>query len=533
MTALPPGYATGQEASLPTRLILAIDHGSSGVRTALCTARGEVLAFADRPTPTERLPDGGVEQDPMSWWAAFLEGAREVLTGAARARVVAVACSSTFSTTVACAADGTPVAPALSWQDARGAPYVRRLVGGPIQGYGARALARWYPATGGAPTLSGKDDAAHLLFWKHARPEVFSAARWFLGSKDWFNLMLSGRAAASFDSAALFWLTDNRDARDVRYLPRLARALGVDVARLGPLVPAPTLLGPLRPEVAAELGLPEGVAVVAGAADLQSACVGSGAVRDFEAHLYLGTSSWLLCHLPFRRTDPLHAIASLPAAIPGRWIAANEQDSAGACLDWLGRLLFPGAPLGVGAPDDLHARLDAAAAQVAPGAGGVLFTPWLNGEKTPVDDEKLRGGFHNLGLGSGAPELVRAVYEGVAYNTRWLLGPLERLVGRRLDPIRVIGGGARSDVWCQILADVLDRPLHRVVAPRQANARGAALIAAVALGEIAFAEVPALVPVEARFLPAGGQRALHDERFTVFQALHRENRGILHRLNRR
>ncbi len=523
---------------MPKRLVLAIDHGTSGVRTALVTTHGEVLGFVNRDTPTEHLPDGGVEQDPLGWWRAFLDGAKELLAHelADPGDVVAVACSSTFSTTVACGENGTPIAPALTWLDSRGAPHVKRVVGGRvgIQGYGLSAMARWVPITGGAPTLSGKDDIAHVLFWKHERPAVYRDARWFLSSKDWLNLMLCGRAAASFDSNTLFWLTDNRDAAKVRYHRGLARKAGVDLAKLAPLVPAPTIVGTVRADVAAELGLPSGIPVVAGSADLQSACIGSGAVRDYQAHLYLGTSSWLLCHVPFKRTDPLHAIASLPSSIPGRWFAANEQDMAGGCLEWLVRtVLWPPGPLGCEEPpDDAHARMDAAVASTEPGAGRVIFTPWLNGEKTPVDDQRLRGGFHNLSLTTSPEQLVRAVYEGVALNTRWLLGHLERFVGRKLDPIRAIGGGARSDAWCQVYADVLGRRIHRVERPRQANARGAALIAGVALGDLRFDEIPQKVPVDVRFQPRHRHAAVYDELFAAFLDLHKGSRGVYHRLNR-
>ena len=519
------------------RLVLAIDHGTSGVRTALITTGGEILGWINRETPTEHTSDGGVEQDPSGWWRAFLDGAAELLgLGLADpAEIVAVAVSSTFSTTVACDAEGEPLGPALTWLDARGAPYVERIMGRRIgfQGYGIDKLARWVPITGGAPTLSGKDDIAHVLFWKHARPEIYRRARWFLGSKDWWNLKLSGRAAASFDSNTLFWLTDNRDAADVRYHRGLARKTGIDLHKLAPLVPAPTLLGPLLPAVAQALGLPASTPVVAGSADLQSACIGSGAVRDYQAHLYLGTSSWLLCHVPFKRTDPRLAIASLPSSIPGRWFAANEQDMAGGCLEWLVRtVLYPPGPLGRGEPPpDLRARLEAAVQSTEPGAGRVIFTPWLNGEKTPVDDHLLRGGFHNLGLTTSLEHMVRAIYEGVALNTRWLLGHLERFVGRRLEPIRAIGGGARSDAWCQIYADVLGRPIHRVQQPRLANARGAALIAGVALGDLRFDDIPPRVPVDAQFEPRAVHRATYERLFESFLGLHKGSRGVYHRLN--
>jgi xylulokinase len=519
------------------RLVLAIDHGTSGVRTALITTTGEVLAWVNRDTPTTHTSDGGVEQDPMLWWRAFVEGAEELLAQdpGATARIVAVAVSSTFSTTVACDGQGAPVAPALTWMDARGAPWVRALMGGRVgfQGYGIGKALRWVRLTGGAPTLSGKDDLAHLLFWKHERPETYRQARWFLSSKDWWNLRLCGRAAASFDSNTLFWLTDNRDAAAVRYHPGLARSAGVELGRLAPLVPAPTVLGPILPAVATALGIPPETPVVAGSADLQSACIGSGAVRDFQAHLYLGTSSWLLCHVPFDRTDPLHAIASLPSSIPGRWFAANEQDMAGGCIDWLvRRVLYPPGPLGRGDPPaDLHERLEAALRATEPGAGRPIFTPWLNGEKTPVDDQLLRGGFHNLSMTTSLEQLVRAVYEGVALNTRWLMGHLERFVGRRLDPVRAIGGGARSDAWLQIYADVLDRPILRVTQPRMANARGAALIAGVAMGDIDFHAIPELVPVDARFEPRAAHRETYAQLFEAFRDLHKGSRGVYHRLN--
>ena len=127
---------------------------------------------------------------------------------------------------------------------------------------------------------------------------------------------------------------------------------------------------------------------------------------------------------------------------------------------------------------------------------------------------------------------MRAVYEGVALNTRWLLGHLERFVGRKLDPIRAIGGGARSDAWCQVYADVLGRRIHRVERPRQANARGAALIAGVALGDLRFDEIPQKVPVDVRFQPRHRHAAVYDELFAAFLDLHKGSRGVYHRLNR-
>lgn len=524
------GAATGEA------IVLAIDHGTSGCKTALITLSGEVVDFAFAPTPLHVLPGGGAEQDPEDWWRALVGTARTVLgRGLVRPeQVVAVACSSTFSTTVAVDASGAPLHPAITWLDSRGAPYIREVMGGfpAIKGYAISKLVRFIRLAGGGPTLSGKDDIAHVLYVQRALPDVYRRTATFLGSKDYLNLRLTGKVAASPDSVTLFWCTDNRDLGRVTYAPALLRDLGVDAAKLPPIQSSTDLLGPLRPEVASELGLPAGIPVVVGSADLQSACVGSGAVRDFEGHVYVGTSSWILCHVPFKKTDLRHTIASLPSALPGRYFCANEQDVAGGALGFLAKnLLFaPALHGGAAVPDDAYRRIDALAAHAPPGSRGVLFTPWLNGEKTPVDDEHVRGGFHNLSLGTDAADLCRAVLEGVALNSRWVLGHVERFVGRRLDPLHMIGGGAESPLWCQIYADVLDRTIRQVKDPLQANARGAAWLAALALRQISLEDIPRLVRIEREFRPDPAAARLYNGLFREFRGLYPRSRRLSDRI---
>jgi xylulokinase len=293
------------------------------------------------------------------------------------------------------------------------------------------------------------------------------------------------------------------------------------------------VIGRLRPEAAAELGLPAGVQVVGGSPDHQSALVGSGAVRDFEGHLYVGTSSWIECIVPWKKTDLLHSIASLPSAIPGRYQCVNEQDMAGGCLAYLKENVFDAMRgLGAGAEGVItYADLDAIAANVPAGARGLIFAPWLNGERTPVDSTTLRGGFFNLSMTTSAAEMVRSVLEGVAYNTRWSLGYVEKFVGRRLETLNFIGGGAKSPLWCRIFADVLGRTIRQVKDPIQANARGAAFIAAVGLGEIAFEDIPSLIQIEATWEPDPRNRSTYDALHREFLAFYRATKGIYRRLN--
>jgi xylulokinase len=481
------------------------------------------------------LPGGGAEQDPGLWVSAMADASRAIMekTGVPASAVEAVCVSSTFSSTVAVDENGEAIGPALTWMDGRAAPRVRKLMGGfpAVLGYGLANLLAWVPKTGGGPSLSGKDDAAHVLFWKFDRPEVYERAAYFLSSKDYLNLKLCGRVAATYDSMALFWVLDIRDIRNVRYDPGLMRRMGIEPKKLPPLVASTELLGNLLPSMAGAMGLSPKTKVAAGSPDHQSAAVGAGAVRDFDAHLYIGTSSWLQCPVPFKKTDALHSIASLPFSVPGKYYAANEQDMAGGAFAWLAGLLETGPAEAKGQGISFTA-LDGLAGGVPAGSGGLLFFPWLNGERTPVDDPALGGAFFNLSKTTTRAHLARAVLEGVAFNTRWLLHYMERFAGRRLEPISFVGGGARSAAWCRILADVLNRTVRQVEDPMEANARGAAFIAAAALGRIRFEDVPGLVRFDAEYSPGPENRRCYDALYETFLDFYRTNKKMFHRLNR-
>lgn len=514
--------------------ILAIDLGTSALKVALVSTAGKVLGLETEAIRLELLPGGGAEQDPQEWWGAVKVTAARLLARdlVPRGQIVAVGCTSQWSGTVPVDREGRPLMKAVIWMDSRGAPDVRRITGGPVRvaGYGADKLWRWVRKTGGIPGLTGKDSIAHILFIQRRYPEIYRSTHKFLEPKDFLNFRLTGRYAASYDSIALHWVTDNRDLSRVRYDPELLAIAGIDRGKLPDLVPATALLGRIKADVAAQLGLSGDVQVVAGTPDVQSAAIGSGATRDLEAHLYVGTSSWLTCHVPFKKTDLLRNMASLPSAIPGRYLVADEQETAGAFLR--DNVLFhrDGMPTGE-MPPNVFGLFDELAAGVPPGSDGVIFTPWLYGERTPVEDHTLRGGFHNLSLQATRPHLIRAVLEGVAYNARWLLGAVEIFVRRRLDPIRMIGGGAQSDLWCQIFADVLDRAIEQVRDPLEANVRGAAIVASVGMGYLTFDEAPDLVEVARSFQPSVENRGRYDQLFKAFIELYRRNKKIYARLN--
>jgi xylulokinase len=517
--------------------VLAVDLGTGGPKVAVISVAGKIVAHAFERVGITLGEDGSAEQSPHEWWSAVAGCARQAMadSGVDPAQVVGVGCTAQWSGTVAIGADGKAIGPAISWMDSRGSNAVRQTVRGAlnVQGYGASKGVRWVRRTGGIPSLSGKDPVGHIHFLRQERPDVYAATAVFLEPVDYLNLRLTGLARASHDSITLHWVTDNRDINHIVYDDSLFELAGLERRTLPELVATGSILGGLTAEAAGELGLLAGTPVVAGTGDLHSAAVGSGAVNDFDGHLYIGTSSWISCHVPFKKTDALTNIASIPSGLPGRYLVADEHETGGACLTWLrDNLLFPGDALSTeAAPDDVFGRLNEMAAGVPPGSRGVMFTPWLNGERSPVDDHTIRGGFHNISLSSERADMVRAVFEGVALNSAWLLAAVEKYTKRKFESLAFVGGGANSDVWSQIHADAMGRPIRQIADPVLANVRGAGLITLLALGRIRLEDIPATVAVKATYTPDKEAGELYAGRLKEFVNLYDKTKGIHKRLN--
>ncbi|MBI4897589.1 MAG: FGGY-family carbohydrate kinase [Actinobacteria bacterium] len=508
--------------------ILAIDLGTGGPKVALVSTRGEVVSDAFEPTPLVLTEDGGVEQDPEGWWNAITAASRRAIADAPAGTPppVAVAVTAQWVTTVAIDEDANPLMNAVSWMDGRGAPYARRAAGpGPrVAGYNPLKLARWLRVTGGAPSLSGHDPVGQILLIQDRHPDVYERTRAFVEPGDFLTARMTGRIVSSAESATVCWGTDNRKIDAIAYDDGLLKLSGLSREKLPEIVPSGSIVGELLPARAAELGI-DPVPVVASSPDIMSAAIGSGAVADYAAHLYVGTSGWLSCHVPFKKTDPFHNVAALPSSIAGRYLVCTEQQCAGATLAHLRDNLL-------GAPEISFNDLVAEAGECGPGAGGVLFTPWLNGERTPLDDHHVRAAYANLSLATTRGALVRATLEGVALNARWMQLHTEKLVGRELNDIAFIGGGAESSLWAQIFADVLGRRINRIAEPRKANTRGAALLASLALGHVRVGEIPERVRTAESHEPNAANSARYDELFDEFRGFYKANRKMYTRLNR-
>jgi xylulokinase len=525
-------------AALPsTRYVLSIDLGSGGPKAAVVSDTGQVVASAAGRVPTHLLPGGGAEQNPHDWWNGAKTAAQRALhaSGVAPRDIVAVGCDSQFLVAVPVDAQGEPLMNAVHWMDTRGGPYNRAISRGfpSIQGYNLFKLIKWIRQTGLAPTHSGVDSLGHILFIKNERPEVYAKTRAFLEPMDYLNLRLTGEFTASQHTMAPMMVVDLRHWGSLDYSAELLKLGGVDREKFPRLIPNDGIIGPLLPEVAEELGLAPSTPVLAGMNDTCAMAIGGGSVQDLRGIICIGTSLVMTCHLPFKKTDPIHLMTSMPSPVADRYLLLAEQGTGGKCLEhFLASTVYCDDAFGTGPlPEDAYDRADRIAAGVPAGSEGLLFLPWLNGTFAPEENPTARGGFFNLSLSSTRGHMTRAIMEGIAYNNRWTRGPAEKLAGRRFDHFRFAGGGALSDTWAQIHADVLGTPVHQLADPTLAAVRGPAFLAFDKLGIRSLERLADLVPVKRVYEPDPSHRAVYDRMYAGFRAVFKSNKNVFAALN--
>lgn len=497
-------------------LCLSIDLGTGGPKVGVVTLEGELVAYEIHHVPTVFSDDGGAVQDAELWWTIICEATRRLLgqPSIEPRHVKAVAVTGQYASTVPVDANGLPTGPCLTWLDTRGVPYSRKAVGGKVQGYNPRKALHFIRKSAGAPSTSGGDPIGQILYLNTQEPDIVARTRWFMEPVDYLTMRFTGIASATHASRLAMWMTDTRHLSHYEYDAALLNAVGLSSERLPPLLPFGAVVGTLTDDVAALLGLSNDTIVITGVPDLHAAALGSGATELYATHLALSTTSWISCPFPKKKTDVLHSIASVPGLTNDSYLVINNQETGARALEWFRNLLA-----GSGAPMT-YEQMTALAEHSPPGARGVIFTPWLAGERSPVDDKTARAGFTNLSVTSTTADLVRAVLEGVAANSAWLFTYVEKFAGTTLSPIRLLGGGAQSPLWCQIFADTLGREVEQVREPMVAQLRGAALLAAISLGQMNLNDVSTRVTRGTTYQPLGGNveayRQRRDELPTLF-----------------
>ena len=474
-----------------SRLILAHDLGTTGNKAVLVDESGQLVDAAFASYRTARPVPLAAEQNPADWWRAVARCTRILLQKdeSRRSRLVAVGFSGHMNGVVLVDEAGTPVRPALIHADIRAQQQCERL-------RLSMGEERYYAITGNriAPFYS----LPRLMMLAEREPAVVQRARWMLQCKDYCVGRLTGRWGITDPSDAS--LTGIYDVNRLRWSEEVIEAGGIPARLLPEVVPSTEVVGGVSREAARVTSLPEGLPVVLGAGDGACATVGAGVVETGESYTYIGGTAWTSCLRERFSPDPYMRLTTLMAAQPHRRVQFGTVQSAGSAWDWLVRLF--GRGMGT-------ARLQEEASAVPPGSGGLIFLPYLSGERAPIWNPRAKGAFFGLQAHCTRAHLARAVLEGVAYALESILQVM-REHGAIAGNVRVVGGGTRSDLWMRILADVYGCPIEIPQHAESSTALGAAVIAGVGVGLFEnFTVAKHVAVVERRVVPEESARAVY------------------------
>ncbi len=501
------------------KYIVSYDVGTSGSKGMLIDGKLNVIASESAEYSILFPEKGCAEQNPGDWWDAVLKTTQVLIekTHIKGGDISGVVFSAQMAGLIPVDEEGNPLMNCLTWLDERAAEKAKKIIGEgvlKISGYNVIPLLHFLRITGGAPGLAGKDAISKVLWLKEEKPDMYEDALKLLDVKDYLIYKCTGNYVTSRDCANVTWMMDTRPEKFC-WSESILRKYGIDGSKLPEIRKSTDVAGTITREASGDLGIPEGTPVMTGAGDMASAAIGSGALLEGETHVYVGTSSWVAAHTKERKKDLTHYMGSICSANPELYLCVSEQETASGCLDWIRTIVR----------ELEYDNLNKYVSQVEPGAGGIIFTPWLFGERSPLDDPDVRGGFYNVSLEHTRGHMARAVYEGVAVNIKWALTFFEKLISsiKRVDEVYLIGGGAKSDVWCQIFADAFSKPVLRVEYPMEAGGRGAAAIALVGLGQLkGFSHVKGLIGVEKKFTPKKENAGIYEEILKDFKSIYKK-----------
>lgn len=441
-------------------LILAHDLGTTGNKAVLMDERGQLVDSAFAPYPTAHPEPLAAEQDPEDWWGAVIHCTRALLDADPnrRADLAVVGFSGHMNGVVLVDDEGNPVRPALIHADVRALQPCNTLQHRlPESGY--------YATTGNrlAPFYS----LPKLMMLLQRESNVVQRARWMLQCKDYCAARLTDTFGYTDPSDAS--LTGIYDINTLRWSEEIIESSGIPPRLLPQVVPSTTVLGRVSASAAQETGLPQGLPVVIGAGDGACATVGAGAVEPGACYNYVGGTAWISCVRDRFTPDAQMRLTTLMSAQPQRWVQFGTVQSAGSAWDWFVRLFGKGR---------VSAALQAEAKAVSPGSEGLLFLPYLSGERAPIWNPQAKGVFMGLQAHHTRAHLARAVLEGVAASLASIL-QIMRETGATAEVILVVGGGTRSVLWMRILADMYGSSLAIPMHAESSTALGAAIIAGI------------------------------------------------------
>lgn len=483
-------------------MLIAHDLGTTGNKASLHAADGRIVATTTASYPTRYAADTASEQDPHDWWRAVVRATRELLevTATPAESVAGLCISGQMMGLVLLDGAGEPVRPAMIWSDQRASAEAEELA----ERFGAEAA---YRITGNR--IAAPYTLPKLMWVRTHDPEAYARGTALCMAKDYVNLRLTGLLVTDRSDASH---TGAYDLNSGEWSLELLAAAAVDPGLWPEVVESTDVLGTLTDAAATELGLLPQTRVVVGGGDGPMAAVAAGCVApDSPGYVCLGTSAWYACATTAPVLDTEQRSFTLGHVVPGLFTPTATTQTGAGSVRWAAEALRGDAAVDVG-------ELIGEAMQAVAADEGLFFLPYLIGERSPWWDAHASGTFLGLRMHHRRPHLARAVLEGVGYSLALCMAPLRGDAAER--PIDVIGGGAASDSWLALLADIWGVPVRRRSVTGQANSLGAAITGLVGLGWADFSIAPTLSSVEAEFFP-GAESSAHRAHLARFADAYR------------
>lgn len=530
----------------PSDYIITYDIGTTGVKTCLfsITDKLNLVESSYKGYGLYMVDNGGAEQDPEEWWTAICLTTKDILkkSGASPSEISAVSFCSQMQCLVLVDKEGRPVRRAMSYMDNRAYRQFSSGIGRglKVSGLNVHKLISSLVITK-AVAASVKDPVWKYNWVRDNEPDNFKHVYKWLDAKDYLITRFTGEFVMTEGSAYATLLYGTRPGKR-GWSDKLCRMFNIDKNHLPSIIKATDEAGRITASASSELGLKEGTPVYGGGGDAELIGVGIGAVDVGETHIYLGTSGWVSTVTDKQLVDLTSMIAAIVGVQDGRYNYFAEMETAGKCLEWVKDHLALDE-IGIYLEKkhiteslekvyiSLYDYLCEVVRHVPAGSGGVIFAPWLHGNRCPFEDANARGMFFNISLDTGKSELIRAVIEGICYHCRMMLEAQDKKITTS-ETIIMGGGGAISPVICQILADILGRKIATQPYPQNAGAYGAAILTAAGMGKIAsIGQAKSLLPEYSVFYPTAENKPVHDRNYEVFKSLHKNNKKSFSELN--
>jgi xylulokinase len=526
--------------------IIIYDFGTSSVKTCLFKIDTEIHIAASSAAAYGIYfsENGGAEQNVEEWWEAVCSTTRALFddSGVKPDEIEGLAFCSQMQGTVLVDEAANAVRPPMNYLDQRGVKEYKECMGSgmiKVSGCSLYKLVRNL-IVNYAGSTSAKDPVWKYKWVENNEPEVFRKTYKWLDVGDYLAARCTGRIIRTSDSAFATFLYDTRKGKE-GWNKGLLKMYKVDPKHMPDIIDCTDLVGGLTEKAADDLGLVKGTPVFGGGGDTTFVNIGAGCTRPGDTHIYVGTSGWVSTFLDHQTVDINAMITGVLSAKHGYYNYYAELETAGKCFEWvmdhlaldeIGVYLEKTKITDVeGKYLSLYDYLSEEVSRVPPGANGVIFTPWLHGNRCPFEDSNAGGMFFNIRIGNGKRDMIRAVLEGICYHLRWLL-ECEMVKVKTSDTIRFVGGGALSPVTCQMLADVTGRTIETVDYPQAVGAVGAALVVAAGIRGVDVLELSRqLVKADHAYIPDPDNREAYERNYRVFKKLYKANASNFKEIN--